>query len=296
MKKFMLFALAGLVSAVSSAHGQQYRVYIDIPEGQAINSGWLDTPVIIHGSYSSVDPWGNPQSLTADAMGSGGQIPLADIQASSINAPHGLSGSSVVSEIIYSYRVNRIAGSSRNSVPLIIRAAADVQATSISGNPGAGVLATVRVSLPLNNNNPVIHRTISAGAYDFNSVPSDSFSQTLNTVAFVGSWGRVELVARGTFYGDGEISATADPTFEIDPTATYEENGQTHFYTDEFVLEYSPTIDQYIPCAPDITSDGQLDFFDVSEFLSTQPDYNSDGSFDFFDVSAFLSDYSAGCP
>lgn len=47
---------------------------------------------------------------------------------------------------------------------------------------------------------------------------------------------------------------------------------------------------------------GELDFFDVSAFLSAynsgQPsaDFNNDGSFDFFDVSGFLSLFNSGCP
>lgn len=47
---------------------------------------------------------------------------------------------------------------------------------------------------------------------------------------------------------------------------------------------------------------GQLDFFDVSAFLSAynaqdpEADFNNDGIFNFFDVSAFLSVFNAGCP
>ncbi|MBO6513270.1 MAG: hypothetical protein JJ974_04820 [Phycisphaerales bacterium] len=55
-------------------------------------------------------------------------------------------------------------------------------------------------------------------------------------------------------------------------------------------------------CAPDLTGDQTLDFFDISAFLTafseqdSAGDFNSDGQFDFFDISAFLSAYSAGCP
>ena len=47
---------------------------------------------------------------------------------------------------------------------------------------------------------------------------------------------------------------------------------------------------------------GELDFFDVSAFLSAfsegdpDADFNDDGVFDFFDVSGFLSELSGGCP
>lgn len=47
---------------------------------------------------------------------------------------------------------------------------------------------------------------------------------------------------------------------------------------------------------------GQLDFFDVSAFLTAYnaadpaADFNGDGLFDFFDVSSFLTNFNAGCP
>lgn len=55
-------------------------------------------------------------------------------------------------------------------------------------------------------------------------------------------------------------------------------------------------------CAADLTGDCELDFFDVSVFLTyfqienSIADFNNDGQFDFFDVSAFLLAFSAGCP
>jgi plastocyanin len=56
------------------------------------------------------------------------------------------------------------------------------------------------------------------------------------------------------------------------------------------------------PCPVDFTGDGDLNFFDVSAFLSgfnaSDPlaDLNDDGQFNFFDVSIFLSLFNAGCP
>lgn len=52
--------------------------------------------------------------------------------------------------------------------------------------------------------------------------------------------------------------------------------------------------------AADMNGDGNIDFFDVSDFLSAfnsqQPeaDFTGDGLYNFFDVSAFLSAYSSG--
>lgn len=67
------------------------------------------------------------------------------------------------------------------------------------------------------------------------------------------------------------------------------------FEVSQFVCE-DPT------CPPDLTGDGELDFFDVLEFLNLfansdpQADFNNDGVFDFFDVLDFLDQFSAGCP
>ena len=55
-------------------------------------------------------------------------------------------------------------------------------------------------------------------------------------------------------------------------------------------------------CAPDLNSDGTLDFFDVQAFLAafaahdSAADFTHDGLFDFFDVQAFLQAFAAGCP
>ncbi len=55
-------------------------------------------------------------------------------------------------------------------------------------------------------------------------------------------------------------------------------------------------------CPADLTGDGQLDFFDISAFLSAfgsgdpAADFNDDGMLNFFDVSDFLTAFGAGCP
>jgi hypothetical protein len=61
---------------------------------------------------------------------------------------------------------------------------------------------------------------------------------------------------------------------------------------------FGPAVDPNF-CDADLNGDGELNFFDVSLFLSQFQgggDYNGDGSTNFFDVSAFLSDFNAGCP
>lgn len=55
-------------------------------------------------------------------------------------------------------------------------------------------------------------------------------------------------------------------------------------------------------CPADLTNDGDLNFFDVSAFLTafssndSAADFDGNGNFNFFDVSAFLTAFSAGCP
>jgi len=57
-----------------------------------------------------------------------------------------------------------------------------------------------------------------------------------------------------------------------------------------------------LACLADLTGDGQINFFDVSAFLSAfaamdpVADFNNDGNFNFFDVSLFLNAFNAGCP
>jgi hypothetical protein len=55
-------------------------------------------------------------------------------------------------------------------------------------------------------------------------------------------------------------------------------------------------------CPADMNGDGNLDFFDVSAFLTAftksdpSADFTEDGLFNFFDISSFLTAFSAGCP
>ena len=70
---------------------------------------------------------------------------------------------------------------------------------------------------------------------------------------------------------------------------------------DDFIYaEPVPFVQQ--DCLADLNGDGNLNFFDVSAFLSAfnnmdpAVDFNGDGSFNYFDVSQFLISFSAGCP
>jgi hypothetical protein len=68
-----------------------------------------------------------------------------------------------------------------------------------------------------------------------------------------------------------------------------------------FVTITDTTVEVFVTCFADLNADGQLNFFDASEFMvlyqQQEPlaDLNEDGQFNFFDVAAFLSAYDLGC-
>lgn len=55
-------------------------------------------------------------------------------------------------------------------------------------------------------------------------------------------------------------------------------------------------------CRPDLSDDGELNFFDVSMFIQAFADQDPiadisrDGNFSFFDISLFIQSYESGCP
>ena len=72
--------------------------------------------------------------------------------------------------------------------------------------------------------------------------------------------------------------------------------GSTNTATNAELMTFIQRCVEVEGCDPDLTGDGALDFFDLSELLTSQLDYNGDTSFDFFDLSAFLTDFGEGCP
>ncbi|MEX0876148.1 MAG: CRTAC1 family protein [Phycisphaerales bacterium] len=57
-----------------------------------------------------------------------------------------------------------------------------------------------------------------------------------------------------------------------------------------------------LDCGGDLTGDGAINFFDLSQFLThfnnehPQGDISADGRYNFFDISAYLQLFNAGCP
>ncbi len=70
----------------------------------------------------------------------------------------------------------------------------------------------------------------------------------------------------------------------------------------ELAVEYVESTLAAPTCPADFTGDNQLDFFDLSAFLTAlgnedpSADLNPDNQYDFFDVSTYLTLYQQGCP
>jgi hypothetical protein len=89
---------------------------------------------------------------------------------------------------------------------------------------------------------------------------------------------------------------------------TYEMNGTTQLHPDSNETVQSIWEDWYkhtdtpAPCTADLSGDGELDFADISLFVSSYQsvlpaaDLNGDGQYDFADISIFVSAFSKGCP
>jgi len=293
-----LVVLAMVSIGVGSAQGQsiaaaQHRVVLSAPNGE-FDSGLISVDAIGHWSYSDVDVFGRLTDFTADGLTSGGQSPSATVQAALIG---GLTfGANCEATMSYFYRIMPVGGSTRTAVPLIISAHGDASATASSSSANTLVTATARVFHPGSSSNLIINELAGAQLSSFVNNPHGSFNVTRSTVVAVGSAGRVDLRAFATLVTDAEIVAFSDPTFVIDPEATYEEDGVIYRYADEFMIEYSEGVDQFVRCPADLNGDGELDFLDISQFLNELPDLTGDTAFDFLDISEFLKVYTGGCP
>lgn len=120
------------------------------------------------------------------------------------------------------------------------------------------------------------------------------------------------------FSSDGTLYAVIQGYDEVSPDVFVEIS--SHLYTIDTtvgslnhigVIEADATWDAVtlvideapdLSCPADLTGEGNLNFLDVSAFLSAfgnqdpVADFEADGSFNFLDVSAFLAAFGAGCP
>ncbi len=147
---------------------------------------------------------------------------------------------------------------------------------------------------------------------DINSITLDLDTSALDDLAPNGFGTRVELISASgnqlrymdggsNFLSQSELSIHfgigADPF--ADEIIINWANGDQTFLNDVPPGRY--TIFALI-CRGDLNGDGELNFFDVSAFLTMyqaqhpQADFNGDGDFNFFDVSSFLVAFQNGCP
>ncbi|MGV6815269.1 MAG: GC-type dockerin domain-anchored protein, partial [Phycisphaerales bacterium] len=93
-------------------------------------------------------------------------------------------------------------------------------------------------------------------------------------------------------YLDIAMDPNDDTTFWI--VGMYAKNFGWQTWIDSFTIAS--------PCPADLTGDGQLNFFDISAFLSAfnaqdpVADINGDGVYNFFDVSGYITLFNQGCP
>ena len=135
---------------------------------------------------------------------------------------------------------------------------------------------------------------------------AELLTSTGDTGAFVLAGTSVTDVAGGATetiqvtLDDGALGVfNASYTFVATPAAsTFSFTTPSEFVTVQITGEVAESV-----CDADFASPyGQLDFFDLSAFLTAfgnmdpRADFTDDGTFDFFDLSAFLDAFGAGCP
>jgi len=159
----------------------------------------------------------------------------------------------------------------------------DDTTTGIDGDPLAVATAGV-VFGALTPGAPVFDTVAATWSWvtvDPNTLPEDVFNtahiDTAGSIIMDGPW----------FFGGLSCTVPMDPP--LPPGSGYTPGA--YFQT----VLYGPG-GGTPPCAPDLNGDGEVDFFDISFFLTNMVDYNGDTEFDFFDVSLFLTEFGAGCP
>lgn len=133
--------------------------------------------------------------------------------------------------------------------------------------------------------------------------------------ALAGEFDRIILNGPDVMTIDGTLTVNLEPGYSPTFGDTWDivTGGSNTGIFDEVVTGIAPPGQVYrviyesnrvyviLTCDADLSGDGVIDFFDVSEFLSyfsaqdVRGDLNNDGVFNFFDVSVFLSLYGQGC-
>ncbi len=163
----------------------------------------------------------------------------------------------------------------------------------------------------INNRQPMVYYRNDISAVDANSITIELNTSAVDGLAPNGfgtlvlidsdSHNQMRYLDGGSNYlSQSELSVHAGLGSDTSASITIMwANGDVDVYPNVAAGRY--TINA-MACEADLTLDGILDFFDVSEFLDLfgaqhpQADLTGDGIFDFFDVSDFLDAFGAGCP
>ncbi|MBO6512365.1 MAG: hypothetical protein JJ974_00180 [Phycisphaerales bacterium] len=150
------------------------------------------------------------------------------------------------------------------------------------------------------------HRTTNVGTATSSGVNLDFRASTNNFISTsdtqIGTRNYVGLAPGGNHWVSSNFTlppTIAPGTYWLGFIATDTDNVDPNSGNDWVAGVETITI---VACRPDLNTDGQLDFFDISAFLTAfsnqdpVADWNNDGFFDFFDISGFLQSYSNGCP
>lgn len=122
----------------------------------------------------------------------------------------------------------------------------------------------------------------------------DSVTQTWSWVSDGPTAGLAEDVFN-TAHLDGSSLIMDGPWFFGGLDCSPDEGGYIPAAMFQTVL-YGPSAGHCRSCPFDLNCDFEIDFFDISYFLTNMVDFNGDTVFDFFDISVFLNGFSAGCP
>ncbi|MBO6514256.1 MAG: hypothetical protein JJ974_09865, partial [Phycisphaerales bacterium] len=152
----------------------------------------------------------------------------------------------------------------------------DDPTTGIDGDPLALETTGVVFGAP-NPGHPEFDSVAGTWSWVSDGATAGLAEDVFNTASLVGS----SIVMEGPWFFGG-LDCTPDVA-GYTPAAFFQ------------TILYGPG-DGTTPCGPDLNGDMELDFFDISFFLTNMVDYNGDTVFDFFDISLFLTEYGAGCP
>ena len=109
------------------------------------------------------------------------------------------------------------------------------------------------------------------------------------------------------FFGGQTLDGQMDTprgsfVYTMDAAKTHPADAQTASQLMQDIEWHFDPANWHNPCPPDLTGDGQLNFFDVAAYLALfndadpDADLTGDGELNFFDLAAYLASFNAGCP